>query len=117
MNDCPLCGDRVCDGHAVEGLCLACQDDEAEAEAQEEIVEQPKKKTLTYAQWSALSEVVSIASALLKGKMETYAERGWNYDMYTRWMQETNVARETLQAIVPVIDWAQPETIVKLEVA
>lgn len=115
MSDCPLCGDRVCDGHAVEGICLACQDDEAEA--QEEIVEQPKKKTLTYAQWGVISDAVCTAKTLLRSKIETYEAQGWDAKLYYGWMRETEKAAETLQSLASLIDWAQPETIVKLEVA
>jgi hypothetical protein len=27
VSDCPRCGDPVCESHAFDGLCLACQDD------------------------------------------------------------------------------------------
>jgi hypothetical protein len=28
INDCPRCADKVCERHAVEALCLACQSED-----------------------------------------------------------------------------------------
>ena len=111
LEDCPQCGDKVCEAHVVDGLCLACQDDESE-----ETMEQPKK-TLTYTQWGVISDAVCTAKTLLRSKIETYEAQGWDAKMYYGWMKETEKAAETLQSLASMIDWAQPETVVKLEVA
>lgn len=87
MNDCPQCGDRVCDGHAVEGLCLACQDDEAEA--QEETL-------MTKKQWDLLNEATSMATTLIRSEIEDCTRKKCDASMYERWMVTAQEAKEEL---------------------
>ena len=86
MNDCPLCGDRVCDQHAVEGICLACQDDEAEAQ----------EDTLTKKQWDLLNEATSMATVLIRSEIEDCTRKKCDAAMYERWMVLAQEAKEEL---------------------
>jgi hypothetical protein len=105
IEDCPECGDQVCELHAVDGLCLACQGEE-----EEEIM--PAPSAISKKQYDLFVAAIATAKTLLATRIEELTAKNWSTAMYEGWLAEAEQANQEIIALgikMPASEWLRKE--------